>query len=121
MSTKRELIVWLVLMAWIPQAFAQPHTLDKQAHIHQQVRVPQSSANETSFVASLSGLNETPPNNSTANGTAVFLLSADHTQLAYHIEYIGLSHGDTAKHIHKGASGITGPVIFSLPTGNPID
>lgn len=66
----------------------------------------------TTFIATLTGAQETPPNGSPAVGSAIFTLSADRTQLAYHV--IHSVTGGTAAHIHLGAGGEPGAVLFPL-------
>ena len=69
----------------------------------------ESNTNET-YKATLSGANESTPNSSTATGTGtltfntttkVFTLTVTHTLAS-----------PTAGHIHKGAVGISGPVVY---------
>jgi hypothetical protein len=69
----------------------------------------ESNTNET-YKATLSGANEATPNSSTATGTGtltfntttkVFTLTVTHTLAS-----------PTAGHIHKGAVGISGPVVY---------
>ncbi|MDQ6755517.1 MAG: CHRD domain-containing protein [Bacteroidota bacterium] len=62
------------------------------------------------FSATLKGSNETPPNNSTASGTASATYNINTKILKINVTYSGLT--ATAAHIHKGAVGVSGPVIF---------
>jgi hypothetical protein len=71
------------------------------------------------FGANLTGAAEVPPNDSEATGTGVFVLSADHTRLTYHIAFSGLTGAETVQHIHEGAPGVAGPVVFNLEPGSP--
>jgi hypothetical protein len=72
------------------------------------------------FSARLDGAQEVPPNDSTATGTGIFGLSPDLQTLVYDISYTGeLSGTELAAHIHRGASGVAGPVVYPLPAGNP--
>ncbi len=73
------------------------------------------------FVAALSGTQEVPPNDSTGTGAGTFVLSPDGTQLVFHIEFSGLTTEETVRHIHRGAPGVAGPVVFDLPAGSPKD
>ena len=61
------------------------------------------------FIATLSGAQEVPPVATSASGSATFTLSADRTQLAYHVTHDVV--GGTASHIHLAAAGENGAVI----------
>ena len=71
------------------------------------------------FKTTLSGANESTPNSSTATGSAtllystitkVFTLTVTHTLTTA-----------TNGHIHKGATGVSGPVVFGFSSfGSPI-
>jgi hypothetical protein len=71
------------------------------------------------FSAALSGAQEVPANGSTASGAGAFVLLADRTLLGYHITFSGLSGSETVQHIHRGAVGVAGPVVFNLSPGSP--
>ena len=76
----------------------------------------------TLFTASLNGAQETPPNSSTATGTATVLLSPDEQTARVSLNFSGLSSAQTAAHIHgPAAAGSPGPILFSLPNGNFTD
>lgn len=63
------------------------------------------------YNADLKGSNETPPNQSTATGYANFFLN-QYTKVLYGtVHYSGLD--PTASHIHLGAPGVAGPVVFA--------
>ena len=71
------------------------------------------------FTARLDGAQEVPANNSTVTGTGIFALSPDLQTLVYDISYTGaLSGTETMAHIHRGAPGVAGPVVYPLPIGN---
>ncbi len=81
-----------------------------------------SSAPPTVFVANLNGAQETPPNNSTAAGTASLLLSPDETTALVTLSFSGLSSTETGAHIHGPAPpGISAPILFPIPTGQVSD
>ena len=66
----------------------------------------------TNFSGTLSGANETPPNSSAATGTADFSYNSDTKILSGTVTYSGIT--PVAAHIHKGAVGEAGAVIFPL-------
>jgi uncharacterized repeat protein (TIGR01451 family) len=74
------------------------------------------------FTANLNGSQETPPNNSTATGTATLLLSPDEQTARVTLNFSGLSSAETAAHIHgPAAPGVVGNVLFPLPNGSFTD
>ncbi|MEK6336499.1 MAG: SBBP repeat-containing protein [Acidobacteriota bacterium] len=78
-----------------------------------------SGKQPTVFVANLNASQETPPNNSTATGTATLLLSPDETTARLYLDCAGLSSAQTGAHIHgPGGPGVTAPIIFPLANGN---
>jgi uncharacterized repeat protein (TIGR01451 family) len=78
-----------------------------------------SGKQPTLYVATLTGAQETPPNNSTASGTATLLLSPDEREARVAVNFSGLSSAQTGAHIHgPGAAGVAAPILFHLPSGN---
>ena len=73
---------------------------------------PDSGPAATMFAATLTGGQETPPVTTTASGTATFTLSADKTMLTYDITHTAT--GGSAAHIHVGAGGEAGAVVFPI-------
>ena len=74
------------------------------------------------FTANLDGAQETPPNNSTATGTATVLLSPDEKTARVSLNFNGLSSAETAAHIHgPAAPGSPGTILFPLPNGSFTD
>jgi hypothetical protein len=69
------------------------------------------------FEALLSGANEVPPVPTDASGRAVMVLSEDQTTLYYRVTVSDII-SVTAAHIHVGAPGENGGVIFPLFTGS---
>src|SRR5204862_4621041 len=55
------------------------------------------------FTANLTGAQETPPNNSTAVGTATILLNPDETTARVSLNFSGLTSAETDAHIHGPA------------------
>jgi len=77
-----------------------------------------SGKQPTLFIANLNGAQETPPNSSTATGTATLLLSPDETTARVSLNFRGLSSPQTAAHIHgPGAPGTSASILFPLPDG----
>jgi hypothetical protein len=72
--------------------------------------VPSTS---TRFTAIMSGAQETPPNPSTATGTAVAFLHQPENRVVYVVNSSGLV-SVTAAHFHQGAPGVAGPVVIPL-------
>ena len=70
------------------------------------------------FGADLNGANEVPANGSAGTGRAVLALSDDATALYWRVMVSDLEH-ITAAHIHRGAAGENGPVVFPLFLGGP--
>lgn len=65
------------------------------------------------FNATLNGSNEVPPNTTTsAYGTAVLYFNKTTKILTLTVTYTGLTVTDA--HIHKGAVGVDGPIVFPI-------
>ena len=64
------------------------------------------------FVATINGASETPANASAATGTATFTYNPTTYILSGTVSYNGIT--PSAAHIHKGALGVAGAVIFPL-------
>lgn len=78
-----------------------------------------SGKQPTVFTAALNGAQETPPNNSTASGTATLLLSPDEKTARVSLNFSGLSAAQTDAHIHgPAAPGVSGNILFPLPNGS---
>jgi PKD repeat protein len=70
------------------------------------------AANDT-FVATLVGNEETPPNASTSTGHATFTLNADDT-LTYTVTSTGFITSYRVAHVHTGGLGVAGPILFPI-------
>jgi hypothetical protein len=66
------------------------------------------------FKATINGASETPPNSSTATGTATLTYNKDTKIFNIIVNFTGIT--ATISHIHKGAIGVPGGVIFGFPT-----
>ena len=64
----------------------------------------------TNFTATINGANEETPTGSTATGSATGTYNSNTKELNLTITYTGLT--PSAGHIHKGAVGVSGGVIF---------
>jgi MYXO-CTERM domain-containing protein len=75
------------------------------------------AAGPEAFDATLDGASEVPAVSTSATGYGWVAISSDATTITYYVEYSGLSGAVSAAHIHVGAPGATGPVIFPLTAG----
>jgi aldose sugar dehydrogenase len=74
------------------------------------------------FLATLNGMQETPPNSSTATGMATLLLSPDEKTATVSLSFSGLLSAQSDAHIHgPAAPGVSAPPIFPLPLGQLSD
>jgi hypothetical protein len=62
------------------------------------------------FSTTLTGAKEVPPNDSDATGTAEVVYNDDTNKMTITVTYSGITPSDA--HIHKGAVGVPGPVVF---------
>jgi CHRD domain-containing protein/ferritin-like protein len=70
----------------------------------------------TSFAAQMNGASEVPAVNTAATGTSTFDLSQDQTLLSYSVQATGLSSPAIAMHLHRGAVGVPGDIVYTLNT-----
>lgn len=80
-----------------------------------------SKTNEVTFKATINGTTETPSNASTATGSATLIYNQDTKTFTIVVTFSGIT--ATASHIHKGAPGVPGGVIFGFtpPIVSPIN
>lgn len=83
-----------------------------------------AGATETSFAVNLTSADEVPLctfAGTDAAGEGSVTISADLTEVEVELSWSGLSGDATAAHIHSGADGATGGVIFliGMPPANP--
>jgi hypothetical protein len=76
-----------------------------------------SGAADEGFTGTLSGGAEVPPVSTTAGGTVYVFIDAAQTGLKYVVTYTGLSGALVASHIHVGAPGVNGEIMFPLLVG----
>lgn len=72
------------------------------------------AAHATNLSSLLDGLGEAPPVNTPGTGTLTGVLNDVTNVLTYQIDYFNLLGPTTASHIHRGAAGINGPVVYPL-------
>jgi hypothetical protein len=76
---------------------------------------------QTTFVATLTGAQATPPDASTGIGFGIFTLNAAQTDISWQVIYTGLTGPAIASHLHVGPAGVAGPVIVPfVTTSSPI-
>jgi hypothetical protein len=64
------------------------------------------------FSSTLTGTEETPPNNSAGKGAGILVFHPDDKSFTATVVTTGVA--DTIAHIHEGAPGVAGPIIFPL-------
>ena len=80
---------------------------------------PPAARAQSTFTASLTGAQETPPNTSTGFGTGLVVLNAAQTSITVDLSWTSLTGGATVSHIHgPAAPGVSAPVLFPF-TGVP--
>ena len=76
------------------------------------------SASAQSYMATLQGSQEVPPNTSPATGLGCFTYDAASALLSFEIAYSGLTAAEVGAHIHGPApAGANAGVQFALPAG----
>jgi hypothetical protein len=70
------------------------------------------------FTTTLTGPQEAPSNVSSGSGFGMVLLNDAQTQITVDLSWSGLTAPATSAHIHDGAPGVVGPVLFNF-TGVP--
>lgn len=73
---------------------------------------------QTHWVATLVGANESPAVTSSAVGQFDATLSAAQDNMTFTLTYTPLVGTMTQAHIHRGAPGVNGPIIYWLANGN---
>jgi hypothetical protein len=72
------------------------------------------------FNTTLNGLQETPPTPSPALGTGSATFDLNSRLFTLNFAFTGLVAPETEAHIHVGAPGMPGPILFPLPLGTPV-
>ncbi len=78
-----------------------------------------ASAQVTMFTAVLDGAQETPPLAVAGTGTATLSFDASTSRITYSVSVSGLTSPASAAHIHPGAWGLAGPILFGLTMTGP--
>jgi hypothetical protein len=78
-------------------------------------RLPGSTHGGKPASAELSGSSETPPNITTATGSARITVNPGHDEVCWEITFTGLVTPATAAHIHVGPPGVAGPIVIPTP------
>src|SRR5690242_13513971 len=78
-----------------------------------------AAGTQRTFVAHLTGDQETPPNSSLAQGEAIFHVNADGTAIEYKLIVANIENVRVS-HIHVGGAGVAGPVVVFLYHGPTI-
>ncbi|MBL8899901.1 MAG: CHRD domain-containing protein [Planctomycetes bacterium] len=76
-----------------------------------------ASAQSRYISYNMNGAQEVPPNSSTATGSGSLIFDASTNTLSVSVTTTGVV-GAVAAHVHRGAFGVNGPVVFGL-TGGP--
>lgn len=69
------------------------------------------------FESTLDGSQEVPPVTTSASGSGLVVIASDAARLTYRVSYSGLSGALSAAHIHLGAPGVAGGILFPLGAG----
>ena len=69
---------------------------------------------------SIDGSQEVPPVVTGASGRGDFTVNTSSHVLKYNVSFQNLSSAQVSAHIHQGAVGVGGPIIFVYPNGSPI-
>lgn len=79
------------------------------------------NSSDVIFTATLNGASETPPNSSLGTGNATLTYNKDTKIFTVVVNFNGVV--ATASHIHKGAQGVPGDVVFGFtpPITSPIN
>ena len=76
-----------------------------------------SGASDEVYTGTFSGSAEVPPVSTTGGGTAYVFINPSATEIKYAVSYTGLSGPLVASHIHVGAPGTNGQIMFPLTVG----
>ena len=69
---------------------------------------------------SIDGTQEVPPVATAASGRGDFVLNTFNHTLKYNVSFQNLSSPQVSAHIHQGAPGVAGGIVFVYPNGTPI-
>lgn len=104
---------WLTLIALLLMSCGSDNNpASPSATTANQVTALNSNVPDNLFTATLTGSDEVPANNSTATGTSVVMVDPASLVMKASITTADIS--ATAAHIHLGAAGFAGPIVFPL-------
>ncbi len=78
----------------------------------------QINAAQDQFMVAMTAAKEVPPSGTGATGSGTLTLNASN-QIVYDINFSGISGAFSAAHIHDGATGVNGGVVFPLTLAGP--
>jgi Cu/Zn superoxide dismutase len=78
-----------------------------------------SAAGVQVFTANLTGAQQVPAVTSSGTGTGTVVLNAAETQITVNLTFSGLSSAANGAHIHSGAAGTNGTILFDLTSVTP--
>jgi hypothetical protein len=78
-------------------------------------RLPGSAHGGKPLAADLAGSSETPPNTTTATGSARISVNPGHDEVCWEITFSGLVTPAAAAHIYVGPPGVAGPIVLPTP------
>ncbi len=80
---------------------------------------PSANAQVSIFQAILTGANEVPPNASNGFGISLVVYNFNSNSFEISTAYAGLTAAPAGGHIHRGAEGMNGPIIFNFSSFLP--
>lgn len=104
---------WMALIALLLASCGSDNNpVSPAAATVNQVTALNSTVPDNLFSATLVGSDEVPPNNSSATGTSVVVI--DPASMAMKATIVTADITGTSAHIHAGATGVAGPIVFPL-------
>jgi hypothetical protein len=74
------------------------------------------------FVSNLVGAEEVPPTANAVKGNGgIFQVSTDEASAKISLLFSGLTGAEVGAHVHSGAVGVNGPIIFPILPGSPVN
>ncbi|MBC6609248.1 CHRD domain-containing protein [Hymenobacter sp. BT188] len=86
-----------------------------QADLEEIIKIAQPApSTKVQLTAVINSQQEVPTNSSVATGTLTGVYDTNTNELTYTVTFAGLT--PVAGHLHRGAPGVNGPVVFPLPS-----